>query len=83
VSNEPGGASPVSTYPYEPRPRRERKKRRAGRTVLRLAVALFVLAFVFALGVALGEALKRDSPPHGELRTSIRTLEPLTQQRAP
>jgi hypothetical protein len=73
----------VSDYPYEPRPRRERKKRRTGRVVLRLVVALIVLGLVFALGVALGEALKRDSPPHGELRTSIRTLEPLTQQQAP
>ena len=80
MSNEPGGASPVSNYPYEPRPRRERQKRRAGRMVLRLAVALVVLGLVFALGVALGEALKRDAPPHGEQRTSIRTLEPLTQQ---
>jgi hypothetical protein len=73
----------MSATSYERRPRRERKKRGVGRLFLRIAVVVVALALVFALGLALGEALKRDSPPRGELRTSIRTLEPLTQQRAP
>jgi len=73
----------VSGYPYERRPRRERQRRPLGRWAARVVLGLIVLGVVFALGVALGEALKRDSPQHGELRTSIRTLEPLTQQTAP
>jgi len=73
----------VSGYPYERRPRPERKRRRLGRTVLRVVAGLAVIAVVFAVGLALGEALKRDSPPRGEMRTSIRTLEPLAQQTAP
>ena len=75
----------MTGYPYErrPRPRAGRRRRRLRRTVLRVVAGLVVIAAVFALGVALGEALKRDSPPHGRMRTSVRTLQPLAQQTAP
>ena len=62
----------MSGYPYERRPRPERKHR--GRTALRIVVALATLALVFALGVALGEALNQDGPQEGVPQTSVRTL---------
>ena len=62
----------MSGYPYERRPRPERKRR--GRTALRIVLALAVVAVVFAVGVALGEALHQDGPQTGQPQTSVRTL---------
>ena len=62
----------MSGYPYERRPRPERKRR--GRTALRIVLALAVVAVVFAVGVALGEALHQDGPRTGQPQTSVRTL---------
>jgi hypothetical protein len=56
--------------------RRAARKRRTWPRVLAAIVAAVVL---FALGVALGLALD-DRPVPGGTQTSIRTLEPLTQQ---
>jgi hypothetical protein len=62
----------MSGYPYERRPRPERKRR--GRLAVRIALLLVVIAFVFAVGVALGEALHQDGPHAGQPQTSLRTL---------
>ena len=62
----------MSGYPYERRPRPERKRR--GRTALWIGLVLATLTLVFALGVALGEALHQDGPHAGQPQTSLRTL---------
>ena len=52
------------------------RRRRVGRTALKVVVALAVGGILFVLGVALGQALE-ETPPPGGTRTQVRTLEPL------
>ena len=58
---------------------RRRAKRQLSRNKLLLGLALVV---AFTVGIALGQAL-HDTPRPGGVQTSLRTVPPLTETRAP
>jgi hypothetical protein len=52
------------------------RRRRIGRSALKVVLALGVAGIIFVLGIGLGQALE-ETPPPGGTRTQVRTLEPL------
>ena len=52
------------------------RRRRVGRTALKVVLALAAGGILFVLGIGLGRALE-EAPPAGGTRTQVRTLEPL------
>ena len=71
------------TVPVLPRPPRERRRPRRGRTLLlRLLAGVVVVGGILALGVALGQALHDNPKPEGA-QTIVRTLKPLPLAPAP
>jgi hypothetical protein len=52
------------------------RRRRVGRSALKVVLGLAVAGIIFVLGIGLGQALE-ETPPPGGTRTQVRTLEPL------
>jgi hypothetical protein len=52
------------------------RRRRVGRTALKIVLALTAGGVLFVLGIGLGQALE-ETPPPGGTRTHVRTLAPL------